>query len=94
MSDLEKRFPNYTPALKAIAMYHLTNKEYEEAITYYKRTLELRPDDIEAVVRLADCYTATSKFDDAIAVIKEAIAKSPDDTALKVALAYLYLYSW
>jgi tetratricopeptide (TPR) repeat protein len=56
-----EREPENTDALRGIANVHFDREEAKEAITYYDRYLEFRPDDASARTALAAMYVATGE---------------------------------
>lgn len=53
--------------------------QWEEALAYIEKGVQLSPDYIDAKVRLAEAYFKLSKFTDAIEVSNRALAKEPNN---------------
>jgi tetratricopeptide (TPR) repeat protein len=64
--------PDYTDALLGKAMVHLARNEFDDAIAYGRRIVELTPDDILAQTNLSVFYQRAGR----IAEAEEAAAKA------------------
>lgn len=64
--------------------------EWEEAVLYYKRSLELMPGDSKASKGLCDAYLALNDEDGAVAVLEELVLENPQDLASMEKLVGLY----
>jgi len=74
----DEKYPTF-----AIAYYNLGNilfatKKYEEAITYYKMAIKLKPDYVKTYYNLGNILFATKKYEEAITYYKMAIKLKPD----------------
>jgi len=72
-------------------VYHL-NRDYDQAIEAFRKTLEMEPAFILARRRLAQTYLAKGEFKQAVAEIEKAAAVSPDTETL-AALGQAYAVS-
>ena len=59
----------------------------KDAETYYKKTLELKPDDAGAAENLSAIYLDQDRVDEAVALCTSAVAKSPKEDKLHFCLA-------
>lgn len=55
--------------------------DWETAVPYIERGVELSPDYVDAKVRLAEAYFNLKRYDDAIAIASEALVKEPRNVA-------------
>ncbi|WP_297421918.1 tetratricopeptide repeat protein [Clostridium sp.] len=69
---LVKKCPNEIFALYGIAEVEWLCKNYEEAAEYYKKCLEINPEDYNSKVGLADCYFETDNLDEAEKLFEKA----------------------
>ncbi len=66
--------PNFPEAHNATALlYHLTFQRMDDAITHYRRALEIRPAFSEAKVNLANVYLDQARYDEAIALYEQVL---------------------
>lgn len=65
---------------------------YDKAILFYKKTLAIDPERIDALTDLAYSYQWTRDFEAAIKTFQKALSFKPNDIKLKIALAQTY--SW
>lgn len=63
-----------------VASAYLYLKDFPNAIEWFKKTLELKPDYAAAHRNLAMIYLREKKFDEAVAAFKEAIKLAPSDS--------------
>lgn len=70
--------PNDKNALMMMANLSFNQKVFEKSATYYKRYLDLAPDDFEARSSYASSLTFLGKFDDALKELDSVIKKRPD----------------
>jgi tetratricopeptide (TPR) repeat protein len=56
--------------------------QHDKAVTQWRRTLERRPDDIDALSALAESLTELGKFQDAVNVLHSAVVKTPQNGQL------------
>ncbi|QRK07560.1 social motility TPR repeat lipoprotein Tgl [Archangium violaceum] len=66
--------PDYPEAHNAIAiLLHMAFNRPEQAISHYKKALELRPNFSEVKTNLANVYLSQSRYDEAIKLYEEAL---------------------
>ena len=73
---------------KAIVLQELGR--LAEAAEVLAKLLAIKPNDVDANTRLADCYTEINDFDSAERLLQSAIEAQPTDMFLKYRLALLY----
>jgi arylsulfatase A-like enzyme/Tfp pilus assembly protein PilF len=66
-------------------------RSFVEAASYYRKTLELRPDHDYAMIGLADTLVAQGKVDDAIAGYDHFLKQDPDNAQILYRLAQVQL---
>ena len=64
--------------------------EYEEALTYFKKAAETKPDDPDAWYGLGSCYVGLDQPEAAIAAYKRPIEQDPDNARAHFILAMYY----
>lgn len=78
-----KLAPDLAEAHHVLAVGLHISLRLDEAISEYKRTLELDPKSKVSRGSLADLYRATGKFDDALTLYNEQLAVDPKDKAAR-----------
>ncbi len=68
----------------------LKEKKTDEAIQAYQRAINVKPDLIDAYLKLSDIYRAKSRLDEAIATVKKGIKLFPDNGLLYTSLSWYY----
>jgi tetratricopeptide (TPR) repeat protein len=71
-------------------VYRDNKRDMAEAMTWYRKTLDMNPGERKANFGMGYCHNATGKYNEAIAYLKKAIEKEPDYTAAYVELGYSY----
>jgi tetratricopeptide (TPR) repeat protein len=71
-------------------VYRDIKKDYAEAMSWYRKTLEVKPNERKACFGIGYCLNSTGKYGDAIPYLKTAIEKEKDYTAAFVELGYSY----
>ena len=84
-----------TALLRASDSFHkgnnaLLTKKYDKAILYYKKTIELRPDDAHAYNNLGNAYKEIEKYSNAIDAYNNAIRLKPDYASAYYNLGIVY----
>jgi tetratricopeptide (TPR) repeat protein len=82
--------PNYEPALRQIATYHVSNNEPDKAVAIYRKLVQRNPDQIGYLLTLATALHQAGETQEAIRVYKDTIAKSPNNHIAYNNLAWLY----
>ncbi len=68
---------------------YLTDLNYEEAIVYFNKVIEVEPKNARAYLGSAEAYVAMGDIDSAIAILEQGIAVVDDPTELQAMLAEL-----
>lgn len=71
-------------------VYRDTKKDIEEAMTWYKKTLELNANERKAHYGMGYCFNSKEQYSNAIMHLKKAIAAETTYTAAYVELGYSY----
>ena len=84
-----------TALLRASDSFHkgnnaLLTKKYKKAISYYKKTIELRPNDAHAYNNMGNAYKEIGNFDRAIECYDSAISLKPDYASAHYNLGIVY----
>ena len=84
-----------TALLRASDAFHkgnnaLLTKKYDKAISYYKKTIGLRPNDAHAYNNLGNAYKEIEKFSNAIDAYNNAIRLKPDYASAYYNLGIVY----
>jgi serine/threonine-protein kinase len=98
LHSAQERFPGDYWIVSTLAdlvenknIYDLADESsYEEEVRYRTAALALRPDSIDAQVRLGHALAARGKFNEALAVLSRGVAQQPNDPQPWVALAWAY----
>ncbi|MBI5886882.1 MAG: tetratricopeptide repeat protein [Deltaproteobacteria bacterium] len=80
IGDLKARVadkPGDFEAVRSLADAYFELKQFNEAIVYYKKALDLRPGDADIYTELGLCYHYTNNSREAIRYLDEGIAKNP-----------------
>ena len=70
--------------------YALVTKKYKNAIKYYKKTIELRPNDAHAYNNLGNVYKELKNYSMAIVAYQNAIMLKPDYASAYYNLGIVY----
>lgn len=65
-------------------------KKFNEAVEFYQRAIELKPDIYGSYIGLSDIYRSRNEFDQAIAVAQKGLEVFPKDAPLYTSLAWYY----
>ncbi|MBK8812582.1 MAG: tetratricopeptide repeat protein [Acidobacteria bacterium] len=82
------RFVGESYFLVADALYRA--KKYDEAIEYYERAINVKPEIYGAYIALSDIYRIKNRFADAVATAKKGIERYPTDYNLWIGLSWYY----
>lgn len=69
----------------------MIQEKFDDAIKYYKRTIALNPQFIEAKTEISSIYIQQKKFDKAEFILKECESKNQNSPMILGKLGYLYL---
>lgn len=78
-----------TPIVMLAELYQKKN-DNEEAAQYYRKALELAPENINVLMRLADFYLKNEEYSEAIATYENVLQQKADFIPAVNNLAYLY----
>jgi tetratricopeptide (TPR) repeat protein len=100
LSGLEKlyreraaRNPQDLVALEGMASLETRRGDYADAITSYRRALELAPHDHEAKIGLARAMAFSGQYDAALEGFQDVLKQHPGDTDASEGLARVYMWS-
>lgn len=68
---------------REIARYYMGNKDFEQAIEYLKKALEIQPESVDSLYMLGDIYSGLRQIEEAIPVYR-ALARIPGGNNLNV----------
>lgn len=74
----------------SLGIYHLSQEEYEQAIFYLNKSLELYPDNEQAYLALAEAYQKTNRPEKAEDALNQALAINPKDAKVYLSLGVIY----
>ena len=86
----EKIVPQTLQTLGMIADYHLKNKNFERAISYYQRIVKLAPKKASTYFSMGYAYAANKNYDRAISNYLAALKYDPEDDATYANLGEVY----
>jgi tetratricopeptide (TPR) repeat protein len=89
IEGLCQKLPNQAELKTQLALYHLLNKEPQEAISAYDDILLLDPENFVALRSRGDAYLNMGKHAEAIADFEHALRVQPEDTTLLNNLAWV-----
>ena len=87
-SDLLYATPQFP--LSNLGFVYSELQEYELAVQYFLKALDIEPDFVRALYGLAKTYMATDRVPEAIAKLEKAVGLSPDSAILYFELAKAY----
>ncbi|MEW6587003.1 MAG: tetratricopeptide repeat protein, partial [Nitrospirota bacterium] len=73
--------------LYEIAVQATELEKYEEALEYWRKVCELKPDFADAILMLADTYNSLGRREEAVAAAKKALSLNPDSREIKASYA-------
>lgn len=65
--------------MNSFGWHLLESKRFAEAILFFRRGIELEPNDNGIINNLAHCYLFNNEYDKAIKLYQEFIAKAPNE---------------
>lgn len=72
------------------AEQELIDKDYENALHYYKTALSLKPDDVLVRLAMADIYMEQAEYDSAMVLLMEVIDLDPQNKTAYESLIHIY----
>ncbi|MCM1040807.1 MAG: tetratricopeptide repeat protein [Bacteroides sp.] len=90
IAKISEAMPAQTKYLEMLAQACMKEKDYKQAYRYFKKILEIKPDDPYIHISLADYYRNTGNFNEAYRSLEKAVANPQLDfkTKLNVLQAY------
>ena len=89
LKPLEKEFPNRVEVQEGLGWAMYLNKQYEAAITYFVRTLELRFPDASLLNALGDCYQKTRNPQASLKTYRMSLELDADQPDVKARISLL-----
>ncbi len=83
--------PSFEETPYRLALYHLSNKNYDEALKTAQQYLDAHPTSAQALVTLGSVYLSGGHFDEAKTTLLSALKISPNDLSANSGLAALAL---
>lgn len=90
--DIERKKGKSDVLDKAKAYIYFNNKDYNSALEFYKIYLKTNPDDIDALLNIAQIYRLQKKYKDAEKIYKRLILKDFNNLLFSYKLLELYYY--
>jgi tetratricopeptide (TPR) repeat protein len=81
--------PDTVLAWIGLGYYHMQNKDFNKAAEYFKKGLEIDPNDVECLTLHAQCLDFADRKDEAVVAYKHAIEKNPEEKAIPFNLGLL-----
>lgn len=88
-SHLVKKYPEDRLVLNNKGFILYNQKQYQEAISYFKKAIALKPDYTRASINLINVYITLNDHNSALAVAEEALKQVPADYNLLIKKGYL-----
>jgi len=86
-----KPYSDNVDAIVLLGKAYLGKKQYNDAISYYRKAIELKPQDIDRYIDLAQIYSEMGNYSEAINTLKKASEIAPINPDVKFNLADTYL---
>lgn len=84
-------FPDDMQILEALGIAQRADGQTADAMTTFKRMVQLQPHNATALMRLADTQAGQKDYDGAIATLRQAVAAEPEGSRALVALAKTFV---
>ena len=81
--------PRNLEALRLLALLSLQSKAHADAARFYQRILAIKPDDVDSLLALGNCFYALGDRDTARLSFQEALKHQPDNVIARENLAVL-----
>ena len=86
-----KPYSDNVDAIVLLGKAYLGKKQYNDAISYYRKAIKLKPQDIYRYIDLAQIYSEMGNYSEAINTLKKASEIAPINPDVKFNLADTYL---
>jgi putative PEP-CTERM system TPR-repeat lipoprotein len=86
-------FPDDVQILEAVGAAQRAAGQTDEALATFKRLVQLQPQNVTGLLRLADVQVAQKDYNGAVATLRKVISAEPDQSRALVALAKTYVMS-
>ena len=86
-----KPYSDNDEALPLLGKAYLGKKQYNDAISHYKKAIELKPKVVDRYIGLAEIYNEMENFGEAISTLKKALEIKPNNKRLHYELTYTYM---
>ena len=92
LTDKIKQNPKDFDSIVELGNINFDQKSYGDAISLYKKALEIRPDALNVRTDMGTAMFYLSKYDDAIAVFQDVLKSDPNNaqTLFNLGVAYLH----
>ena len=84
-----RKYPNYAKSYSDVGIYYSQKGEYEKALEYCQKAVELEPAKLEYRLNLSYRLRDLEKYDEAIVVLRRAVSLREDEAVFR-ALGYIY----
>jgi len=88
-----KEYNDRKQAHLVLASYYLSKKEFDLSMQYYRKLLEEKPDEADALIGMADLLLEQDNFTKAKAYLDQVLATDPDNDKALFSLGKAYFYS-
>ena len=85
-----KKESDYHPIFGMADVYYDNLKNYDSAIVYFEKGLQLQKTNKSAYYKLGWCYNDREKYNEAISPLQQALTLDPDYDQAKTELGYAY----
>ncbi len=89
LQAVTKEIPQLWPAIAQLGKLACLRKDWETALSYYKRATFLRRDRKELFAQLSLCHFRCGEMDEALVAIREALDIEPEDAGIQADYALL-----
>ena len=86
-------FPDDMQVLEAVGVAQRANGQTDDALATFKRLVQAQPQNVSALLRLADVEVAQKDYSAAVATLRKAIEADPNQNRALLALAKTFLLS-
>jgi putative PEP-CTERM system TPR-repeat lipoprotein len=91
--DAQTAFPEDPQILEALGVAQRAAGKTDDALATFNRLVQLQPQNVSALMRVADVQVAQKDYSAGIATLRKVIGNDPDQTRALVALAKTYVIS-